>query len=230
MYPLGVVSVFLESAALWELLEQWPVLVPEHAGQLGRVPLHQLTVQAHVPAHHSSPVQYTVHQGGYSSQYRLTFLHTTVHQYSTQYTRGYTAHSTGSRSCTPQYISEELLVLNVLVIRAGCGANFPRQRITGWAVPPPYSYGKCTDTTVTPLLCIVGWRRGNICADHISGNSDKPPLLARWRKNYWRDAQLRFIEPWIREKRLKKILKFFIVRCNYRNIPEMNLNNCWYKL
>ena len=125
----------------------------------------QLTVQAHVPAHHSTPVQYTVHQGVYSPQ------------------------------CTPQYISEELLVFNVLVIRAGCGANFPRQRITGWAVPPPYSYGKCTDTTVTPLLCIVGWRRGNICADHISGNSDKPPLLARWRKNYWRDAQLRFIEP-----------------------------------
>ena len=147
----------------------------------------------HTTVHQYS--MYTVHQGGYSSQYRLTFLHTTVHQYSTQYTRGYTAHSTGSRSCTPQYISEELLFFNVLVIRAGCGANFPRQRITGWAVPPPYSYGKCTDTTVTLLLCIVGWRRGNICADHISGNSDKPPLLARWRKNYWRDAQLRFIEP-----------------------------------
>ena len=41
----------------------------------------QLTVQAHVPAHHSTPVQYTVHQGVYSPQYRLTFLHTTVHQW-----------------------------------------------------------------------------------------------------------------------------------------------------
>ena len=44
---------FLVIVALRELLDERGVLVPEHAHQLARVPLHHLAVQRHVPARYS---------------------------------------------------------------------------------------------------------------------------------------------------------------------------------